>query len=261
MKSVDINDLDKLPGKRLYKDDTFRFHCHAELSCFNKCCRNLNLFLYPYDVLRLKKQLDISSDQFLDQYVDIVLRPGNFFPDVLLRMAENNEKTCPFLSGAGCQVYPDRPDACRTFPVEQGQYYNAKQKKTELIYFFRPPDFCMGQYESQELTTQSWAKDQDAATYNKMTTLWADLKGMFYNDPWGAEGPNGAKGKMAFMAVYNLDSFHDFIFNSSFLKRYKVKTARLKKLKKDDVELMKFGILWVKFFIWGIKTKDLRLKT
>ncbi len=40
---------------------------------FSLCCRNLNLFLYPYDVIRLKKGLEITSDQFLDKYVDIVL--------------------------------------------------------------------------------------------------------------------------------------------------------------------------------------------
>ena len=56
------------------------------------------------------------------------------------------------------------------------------------------------------------------------------------------------------MAAYNVDGFRDFIFQSSFLKRYKVKSALLKKLKTDDVQLLKFGFEWVKFFIWGIKS-------
>jgi Fe-S-cluster containining protein len=73
--------------------------------------------------------LGLSSDEFLDRYVDIVLRPANFFPDVLLRMAENAGKTCPFLIESGCRVYPDRPDTCRTFPIEQGMLYNAGRKK------------------------------------------------------------------------------------------------------------------------------------
>jgi hypothetical protein len=39
-----------------------------------------------------------------------------------------------------------------------------------------------------------------------------------------------------------------------------VKTATLKKLKADDLELMKFGFSWIKLFVWGVRTKDLRLR-
>ncbi len=255
MKYVDIDNLDKLPGRRLKKNDTFSFHCHSGLSCFNQCCRNLNLFLYPYDVIRLKKSLGITSDQFIDRYVDIVLRSSSFFPEALLRMSDNAEMTCPFLVESGCSVYPDRPDTCRTFPVEQGIIFDGRNKKTKSVYFFRPPDFCMGQHESKEWTTASWSMDQDAVEYNKMTSLWAELKSLFQTDPWQGEGPDSPRGKMAFMATYNIDRFRDFVFNSSFLKRYKVKSAILKKIKKNDVELMKFGFRWVKFYIWGIKTK------
>lgn len=261
MKYVDIDDLDKLPGTRLENNDTFSFHCHSELSCFNQCCRNLNLFLYPYDVLRLKKSLDITSDQFIDRYVDIVLRDSNFFPEALLRMSDNAEMTCPFLDESGCSVYPDRPDTCRTFPVEQGIIFNGRNKKSKPVYFFRPPEFCMGQHESKEWTTASWSVDQDAVEYNKMTLLWAELKSLFQADPWQGEGPNSHRGKMAFMATYNIDRFRVFLFNSSFLKRYKVKSAILKKMKTDDAELMKFGFRWVKFYIWGIKTKYITQRT
>jgi len=255
VKYIDIDNLDKLPGRRLKENDTFTFQCHPQIACFNKCCRNLNLFLYPYDIVRLKNRLKISSDNFIDKYVDIVLRPSSFFPEVLLRMAENKERTCPFLIESGCSVYPDRPDTCRTFPVEQGVFYDAVGKKTKPVHFFRPPDFCLGRHEKKVWTTQTWSKDQDAVLYNKMTMLWSELKRLFQTDPWGTQGPEGPKAKMAFMATYNIDQFRDFLFNSTFLKRYKVKSAMLKKIRADDVELMKFGFDWVKFYVWGIKSK------
>jgi hypothetical protein len=87
-----------------------------------------------------------------------------------------------------------------------------------------------------------------------MTLRWSELKRLFQTDPWGKENIDGPRGKMAFMATYNIDSFRDFVLNSSFLKRYKVKSKIIKKIKADDVELMKFGFEWVKFFVWGIKT-------
>jgi len=93
-----------------------------------------------------------------------------------------------------------------------------------------------------------------------MMVKWTELKRLFENDPWGFEGPEGPKAKMAFMAIYNLDRFREFIFNSTFRKRYKVKTDILKKIRKDDVEMMKFGFDWVKLFLWGIQSKMIKPK-
>jgi hypothetical protein len=76
------------------------------------------------------------------------------------------------------------------------------------------------------LTLSQWADDQEAVTHNRMTARWASIKALFQKDPWGAEGLNGSKGKMAFMAAYNIDRFRDFVFQSSFLKRYRVKKTR-----------------------------------
>jgi hypothetical protein len=260
MKYVDTQDIDSLPGRRIGPDDTFNFRCHPDIGCFNRCCRNLNLFLYPYDVIRLKHRLGLIAEEFLDRYVDIVLRESSFFPDVLLSMSDNTEKTCPFLSDAGCLVYPDRPDACRTFPLEQGALYNARVKKNEPVYFFRPPDFCMGQHEDVPWTPETWARDQAAEDYHKMTLMWSDLRRLFQDDPWQGEGPGGSRGKMAFMAIYNMDGFRNFVFKSTFLNRYKVKSAVLKKLRADDVALMKFGFEWVKFYLWGIQGRNIRLR-
>jgi Fe-S-cluster containining protein len=260
VKYIDAEDIDRLPGVRIHKGDSFFFRCHSGLDCFNQCCRNLNLFLYPYDVLRLKKNLDISSGVFLDKYVDVVLRPSDPFPEVMLRMAANNERTCPFLSEKGCSVYPDRPDTCRTFPIEQGSLYDAQLQKATAVHFFRPPDFCMGQHEKKAWRIDTWREDQDAVKYNQMTEKWADLRRLFHTYPWGAEGPGGNKGKMAFMACYNVDAFREFVLQSSFLKRYKIKPKLLKKLRRDDAALLELGFEWVRFFLRGHPSALFRLK-
>ena len=261
MKSIDLDKLKDLPGRRIKDNDTFSFRCYPGIECFNRCCRNLNVFLYSYDVLRLKNALGISSDEFLDHYVDVVLRSGNFFPDVLLRMSASKEKTCPFLVDTGCSIYADRPDTCRTFPIEHGILYDAARKKDAALHFFRPPDFCRGQHEDQQWTLSTWSRDQDAVLYHRMTIRWAELKRLFQTDPWGAEGPQGARAKMAFMATYKIDRMSEFLFNSSFLKRYKVKSVFLKKIKTNDEELLKFGLDWVKYYLWGIKSISFKERT
>lgn len=260
MKYVEIDDLSEFQGQMIEDTDSFAFKCHSGVSCFNLCCRNLTFFINPYDIIRLKQNLRISSDQFIEQYTNIVVRPGHHFPDVLLQMADDIEKLCPFLTDAGCRVYPDRPHTCRTFPVEHGLYYDADKEKTRLVHFFRPPGFCMGRHEKTRWNLKSWESDQEASFYNHMTVQWAQIMRMFQSDPWGGQGPNGQKGKMAFMAAYNIDAFRDFVLNSSFLKRYKVRSQLRMKMKSDDVVMLKVGMAWIKMFLFGIKTKDITLK-
>ena len=260
MRHLDTREMGQLPGMRLKKNDTFSFECHSGLDCFNRCCRNLNLFLYPYDVIRLKRNLKITSGQFIDQYTDVVLRDGDFFPEVLLRMDDNREKTCPFLTAEGCSVYLDRPDTCRTFPLEQGAIYDAASGKSRPVHFFRPPDFCLGQHEDRSWNISTWAQDQQATRYHRMTRRWADFRRRFQSDPWAGEGPGGKRARMAFMATYNMDSFRQFVFNSTFLERYRVKSALLKPARTDDAQLLILGLEWVEAFLWGLKGKHIRLR-
>ena len=178
----------------------------------------------------------------------------------MLRMADDDEKTCPFLSDAGCRVYPDRPHTCRAFPVEHGLYYDAAKNQTRLVHFFRPPDFCQGRFEKTAWTLTSWEADQEAAFYNQMTVRWAEVARLFQNDPFEGEGPYGRKGKMAFMALYNIDAFRDFVLNSSFLSRYKVRSQLRMKIRSDDVALLKLGMAWIEMFLFGIQVKEIALK-
>lgn len=258
MKTISLQKMANLPGIVLNPTDTFNFRCHGKLACFNQCCRNLNLFLYPYDVLRLRRGLDMDADRFLENHVDLVLREGNHFPDVLLRMTDNELRTCPFLGDAGCRVYPDRPDTCRTFPVEQGLLFGNRPEAAERVSFFRPPVFCQGRNEDQIWTLRQWAEDQEAVMHNQMTARWAAIKALFHQNPWGNDGLEGPMGKMAFMAAYNIDRFRDFVFQSTFLKRYRLKPKLVKKLRDSDRQLLLFGFEWIRHIVWGIPSAIFR---
>jgi len=258
MKYITADNPEDIGSQPLGDQERFCFRCYPGISCFNRCCRNLNLFLYPYDVIRLRKSLGVTSGELIDAYTGVVFREGSHFPSVLLRMAENDEKTCPFLSDAGCRVYSDRPQTCRAFPVEQGVYFETQSGQSRLLHYFRPPDFCQGRFEETAWTTDSWATDQESVFYNKMTVEWAHLMRLFHEDPWAGEGPQGQRGKMAFMATYNIDAFRDFVFNSSFLKRYKVGSDIRLKIKSDDVALLRLGMAWVRLFLFGQTGKEIR---
>jgi len=48
-----------------------------------------------------------------------------------------------------------------------------------------------------------------------------------------------------------MDAFREFVFKSSFLKRYRIASPLLDKAGSDDVELLKIGLAWIELFIWG----------
>jgi hypothetical protein len=109
-------------------------------------------------------------------------------------------------------------------------------------------------------TISSWEADQEAAFFNQMTVRWAEVARLFQHDPFEGQGPDCQKGKMAFMAVYNIDAFRDFALNSSFLKRYKVKSQLRMKIKSDDVAVLKLGMAWIRMFLYGLNVNEITLK-
>jgi uncharacterized protein len=259
VKAIDADRAADLPGRRLEAGESFHFACHPGLACFNRCCRNLNLFLYPYDVLRLKRRLGLTAEQFLDAHTDWVLRPGHPFPDVLLRMAETPEHPCPFVAAEGCTVYPDRPFTCRSFPLEKGLVTRAGDTRPQPLFFLNPPPFCLGPRQPHPTTARDWFAEADTRRYDRFTERWAMIQERFgQRDPWGAEGPRGRLAKMVFMASYNLDAFRRFVFDSSFLKRFKMPRERLRRMERDEEALLELGLEWIEWVLWGIRGPGLR---
>ena len=69
---------------RLGSDSTFKFKCHSGVKCFTACCRDINIILTPYDIIRLKNRLDLSSEEFLAIYTEPQLLEKTGLPVVTL---------------------------------------------------------------------------------------------------------------------------------------------------------------------------------
>jgi hypothetical protein len=78
---------------RLTEESEFCFKCHKDVPCFNACCRDVNIFLTPYDVIRLRKRLGITSGEFLSKYTLSPFDENISYPVLLLKMEDNEEKT------------------------------------------------------------------------------------------------------------------------------------------------------------------------
>ena len=52
---------------KLTEESRFQFDCHQGLECFTRCCHGIQIMLPPYDILRLKKALNLTSEEFLSR--------------------------------------------------------------------------------------------------------------------------------------------------------------------------------------------------
>ncbi len=231
-------------------DAPFRFACHPGVACFTRCCRKLDLFLYPYDILRLKKRLNIGSEEFLNQYAGVVQGANPFFPSVIMRMAENADHTCPFLDPAtGCTVYEDRPSSCRMYPLERAVDRSPSQGRPTEYYFLTNHPYCLGHQETKEWIVRDWLRDQQLVYYNAMDDLWAEMDTIFAGNPWQGEGAAGPRQLLAFMVCYNVDRFRQYVNDHNLLARFTIDKARKRAIATDDEALLKFGFDWLKYIL------------
>jgi len=242
---------------RLGPDDSFRFGCHPGVSCFNQCCGDVNIVLSPFDVLRMKKRLGMSSSDFLDQHALMPIHEDMKTPVVLLRMNDDDHKTCPFLTEGGCGIYSDRPWPCRMYPLGM-----AAQKDTpdgwrgERFYFLMKEEACKGWEENGECTVRQWLDDQGVDEYDEWGEHFKELTLHEFFEAGGVLSPE--KMHMLFTACYDLDKFREFVFDSTLLQRFEVHEDFVEEMGYSDEALLRFAFLWVRFSVFGEPTVRLR---
>jgi uncharacterized protein len=89
----------------LESESAFSYQCNA---C-SHCCHNKAIRVGPYEILRLARRLGITTTQFIAQHTEA--------GGTVLRMRDENNRACIFLNQQGCSVHPDRPLACRLYPL------------------------------------------------------------------------------------------------------------------------------------------------
>ncbi len=236
-------------GRTVIGTEPFQFHCHPEVSCYMTCCQKLDLYLYPYDIVRLKAKLGLHSSEFMHRHTRVVPGSHPFFPAVMLNMAENSSQTCPFLSEQGCSVYGDRPSACRTYPVERAVEKRAEDRKLIPHYFMTHHPYCKGHDEEKTYTIGQWERDQGLYDYNLMNDYWAEVDAFFALNPWQGEGTAGPRQQLAFMVCYNIDEFRSYTVRHRLLKMFRIDRDRRRRIERDDGELLKFGFDWLQYIL------------
>ena len=240
--------------KRLSKQDRFKFRCGKDVKCFNDCCKDTNIFLSPYDIIRMKNALNITSHEFLKRHTISPFDKNQKIPVIALKM-DGEEKKCPFVREDGCSIYKDRPWACRMYPIGEA---SPKQDKgvDKDFYFLIEDESCYGTSEDEEWTIEEWLVDQGIGVYDKMAGYF---KGVIFHDRFVKDYQlPPEKMEMLYMAFYDIDKFRRFLFESTFLDRFVVEDDLVEKIKEDDVELMKLASMWLRFSFFADETFEIK---
>jgi hypothetical protein len=241
-------------GRTRVEKSGFRFRCHPGVPCYMHCCRKLELYLYPYDILRLRQSLGMHSAEFLRRHTRIARGAHSYFPAVMLNMADGVEGACPFLGGEGCRVYRDRPSACRTYPLERAVAKTGAESSLREHYFLTHHDYCRGHEEQNVYTVTGWERDQGLYEYNLMNDRWAETDAFFATNPWQGEGTAGPRQQLAFMVCYNIDDFRGYCRQHRLTGMFRLDRERRRRIERDDAELLSFGFDWLQFVLGGRRT-------
>lgn len=226
----------------------FRFKCHEGISCFTKCCSNIDIMLTPYDIVVMKRKLGMTSEEFLEKYTYVNPDEKSAFPFVFLKMKTDEERTCHFVTPEGCSVYEERPANCRYYPIGQGTLKKAVDDRIidEEFFFFVKEEHCKGFEEKDEWSIASWREDQGVDRYDEQNRDWKSIV-LMRNVP-GKE-LDDKKQAMVYMACYDMDRFRRFVFESRFLDVFEVEEGQRELLRADDVALMRFGSRFLKYIL------------
>ncbi len=234
---------------RLNLDTKFNFRCGPSMDCFNRCCSDVAILLSPYDVLRLKNALGMDSSEFLEKYTLTMRSQEKRIPAVFLRMHEESRK-CPFVAESGCQVYANRPWACRMYPLGMAEP-KGPNAAAQRFYFLVEEQLCHGHKAGCEQSIREWIEKQRLEPFDQMQAPFLE----FMSHPGWEEPESRSEQKLAmfYMALYDLDRFRRFVSETRFLDLFEVDEARLQAIAEDDEELLEFAIDWLAFSLFHEK--------
>jgi len=232
------------------ENHVIKFRCYKGIECFNACCSSIDITLTPYDILRLKTHLDMSSTDFLKKYtIPFEFNKGSIAGVKLL--PKEGSTACQFMTEEGCSVYEDRPTACRYYPVGLLSLRRADENFDRSSWALVQEDHCKGHDEDREITIKDYRAEQGLEEYDEHGHPWRQLVLKMKSAGPSIGQPSLASRQLFFMACYDLDRFREFVRSEGFQGTFKLTPDELNALYEDDLALMKFSDRFIRQVMFG----------
>ena len=236
------------------------FSCHKGISCWNACCSNIDISLTPYDILRLKQRLGITSTEFLRDYTVPYEMEKDGIAGVKFKPVEGGT-ACRFMKPEGCDVYADRPTACRYYPVALLSMRKEDEYVDRDSYALVEEDHCLGHQVDRTLTIDEYRIEQGLLEYDDLARGWRQLVLKKKSSGPAIGKPSLKSRQLFFMACYDIDTFRLFVSSEAFGKLFVLSEEEREKVLGDDVELMLFAFRFLKQILFGEKSIELDEET
>jgi hypothetical protein len=121
-------------------------------------------------------------------------------------------------------------------------------------HFIVDESHCLGFNEETEWSVEEWVENQGFDVYTEMNRPWMEIV--------ASQNPrkrqlNQEKLQMFYMVSYNLDRFRDFVFQTKFLRVFRLSAGEVERISTSETELMKLGMKWLGFALFGETTLTL----
>lgn len=241
--------------KMLEEQSRIRFRCHTGISCFNACCRKADVTLAPYDIIRLKTRLGMTSTDFLAKHTVPYQMDADGLMGVKLKTTDDG--VCLLLDGdAGCGVYTDRPTVCRYYPVALLAMHAKGADRDEQHYSLVVEGHCKGHEEDRELTIADYRAEQGVIEYDDINREWYHLLLKKRSAGPTVGRPPLQSLQLFFLACYDVDRFRRFVLSDNFKATYAVDEETYAELARDDVALLRFGFRLLRQVLFGERSID-----
>jgi uncharacterized protein len=251
---IDINEspIPKSPvdPAMMQGDKTISFRCYKGISCFNACCSNIDISLTPYDIVRLRARLGISSSEFLQQYTQPYELEKDGIAGVKMLPVENGS-ACQFMTVDGCRVYEDRPTACRYYPVALMSLRQQDEYIDRTAYALVKEKHCQGHLEERTLTIDAYRAEQGVIEYDEIDRGWRQLILKKKSSGPTIGKPSQRSRQLFFMTCYDSDRFRAFVASDGFLNSFELAEEEWLKILMDDKELLQFGFRLMRQVLFG----------
>ena len=257
---MSLDDLEKIKEEiphespvnpvELTLDSEIQFHCHKNISCFNECCKNIDITLMPYDIQRLKRRENISSSEWVAKYTMPFPMDAHDMPG--LKLATRPGSTaCVFLTEEGCSVYEDRPTACRYYALGSMGVRKQGAAEVEDLYFLVKEPHCKGHEEPRTLTVREYREEQGLVEYDEKNREWRDivLKKRSSGPTVGAPTPRSLQ--LFDMCSYDIDNFRAFLQSPGFTEIFDIDGQEKQDMTEDEDKLFQFSCRFLKQVLYG----------
>lgn len=168
------NAMESIENRQLGLNDTLPFSC---THCGGCCVHQEELLLNPLDLFRLAKELEITVEQWLDQYGECYIGEESRMP--ILRISPQGEtRRCPLLKNNKCSVHKAKPSVCGLYPLGRSVRYvldelgNPDMEKSKVMYF-HSGCFCGSQNGHQ--TVREWLEEFHLLESESFFILWSQV--------------------------------------------------------------------------------------